>query len=327
MKTTKTFMLIIVVLLWHWTVYSQEDKTVQQLRDVATQLNKEGDEGMGGFFMALSDFFDLTSEKTYNADLAKVMTSLNLPNGVYAIDGGSITAVPEGYLKQGGKWFPLSALKNGALMMILDGKLYDVPTTWLMYYNGEQWYKLETEKQKMSKPFVLNNGQLEIVNDGWYTENGAWKQAGNVNQQSENRYMHFKDEPEGLFAFSGWTDTNQDGIKEKTELTGLNQPEYNIAKENLCIDLNIPNIGDNVVFTSWRDGQLIGTSVRNLKAIGRDYFNAIGPGNDPSATMDFLDRIALDVKKNGAGTYQIIVSNPDKDFNAFEMTVKVKYEP
>ena len=72
---------------------------------------------------------------------------------------------------------------------------------------------------------------------------------------------------------------------------------------------------------------MIGTSIRNLKDRGSNYRNWTGPVGDPTKLMDFMDRIAFDVKKNGAGYYKIIASNSDLEFEYFEIKVKVVYEP
>jgi hypothetical protein len=322
--------LILILLGFSIMSYSQvneEDVASWGLKVLSSELNKKGKYGTADAIYGLSKLFDISSERRFQKDLARIMTSMNLPDGIYAIKGGNIATVPNGYLKQEGHWNSLDEYNNGELTMIVNGKLYDVPESWLMFYANNEWFKIDKNNISDEQGLIIKEGELHKLNDGWYCENGEWKNINQLKIMAQDNSELFKYEPHepyGLFFYSTWNDTNNNRIKEKSELEGYNKPVYNIAKENMSIDLNIPDLSDNIVFISLKNDQIIGTSVCNIKEKKGFYF--IGPKGNPSVSMDFMDRIAFDVRKNGAGTYKIIATTTDKNFDQFERTVKVIYQ-
>lgn len=331
MKTSFKFaLLLFFIVTFNNLIFGQitdDDVASWGLKILSSELNNQGKYDGANAVLGLAKLFERSSERKYQTNLAQVMASMNLSNGVYAINSGNIALVPDGYIKENGEWYSLNDIKDGELAIIGNGKLLSVPKELIIFYKDNNWRILNVSNIKPKQGFMYKNGGLEKLNDGWYYQNSEWKHISNlIQKQNENRYKYYSDEPYGLYSYSDWSDVDNDGVKDKSELSGFNKETYNIAKEHLVMALNVPVISDKVVFTSWRNGKIIGSTLLDMKKRGSSYARQVGLGGNPSM-MDYMDRILLDVRKNGPGNYKIIAINSDTEFEYFEKTVRVVYEP
>lgn len=259
-------------------------------------------------------------------------------NSVYEIkkdtiySGSNIYPISKNYIlfNYNGKWeyFDRARIDTNELFIWSGGQLKSMSTNTLHYYYKNQWWHYDLNKVDSNQGFILQHGDLRILNDGWYHQAGVWKSIADYSSDTTgSQYRYNVSVPYGLFFYSAWNDTNKDNFKEDSELRGLNKPVYNIAKETFHVAVNIPNITGTIVFTSWKGDSLIGCSAYNVKNYSPGWYNYMGTGDSPTKKMDFVDRIELDVRKNGPGVYKIQVYVTDKSFMKLERKVRIIYQP
>lgn len=292
------------------------------------QLNKNKYYDFGDAAIGLSKVFKESSERQYEKELASVINSVNIPNGYYYISNGKFYNIPDGYLKQSGQWYSINQYTNDRSAIVINGRLYDLNANNIIYYSNNTWMTLDKSYMNENQGLLLDHGDLKILNEGWFQKDGKWNHINTVVNSSskKNKYKFETRVPFGLYIYSGWYDRNQDGLPNMNELVGLNKEIFNIAKEKLYVGINIPNIEDKIVFTSWKGKKLIGSTVEEVKdwSPGRSMF--IGPGGNPGQNMDFVDRIEFDVRKNRGGQYRICVFTTNKELTVFERTATIFYK-
>lgn len=184
----------------------------------------------------------------------------------------------------------------------------------ILYDSGYTWRKLYIDHFNENGRYLI---QL-------YVDDVLVREKSIMVENIPSKYKYNPKLPYGIYFTSDrkW----KNGEIDVNTIVGLNKSVYNIAKEELIVGANIPNINsEKIIFTSWKGNQLIGASVKDIKYWSSSYGMSIGPDSDPSTSMDFIDRIKLDVLKNGSNNYLIKVFTSNKEFSVFEKSVKIIY--
>jgi len=318
---------------------SKEDAASWGLKVASDVLARSGKSGLSSAAYGLSQLFEVSSNRSFQKDLARINS---MPNGVYIVNNGNVGTIPDGYYQKAGKWYDVNTISEGSLCIKVDGTIVEVPANQILFPHPDgQWYCISNDDLKNNLKLFDQNGYMceteecakrtlqilfkPIFSNGWYHfENGEnTEYLSTLPDVTNLNYKYNPQVPYGITFYNTWTDTNNDILMQTEELTGINKSIYNLAQERLSVLFNVPIISKNIVWSVYKSERLLGTTIMTQDYFVFARFCGGGEISNPAKQLDCLDRMELDARETGGGVYRLVIACTDHQFAFWEKSINV----